>query len=124
MVFDGGVGLRGEVCGAFAGAVMGINLAGGSAIRSFGFFGNAGRFLRGHISLVGKADRNKKEVFARGKQLAVEFRNRFGSMRCPELCGVSFGNSGEFIGHITGSSLCGGIMDFAADQAVQILNIN
>ncbi len=124
VVFDGGVGLKGEVCGAFAGAVMGINLAGGYDIRSFGFPGNLGRFIRGHISLVRKADRNKKEVFARGKQLAIEFRNRFGSIRCSELCGVTFRNSREFICHMTGSSTCHEIMDFAAGQTVRLLNIN
>ncbi len=124
VVFDGGVGLKGEACGAFAGAVMAINLVYGFDIRSISFLENLGRFLRGHANLIRKTNREKKEVFAMGKQLVTEFRNRFGSMRCSDLCGVSFGNSGEFINHIARSSACCEIMDFAADHVVRVLGAN
>lgn len=123
VVFDGGVGLKGEVCGGCAGAIMAINLSYGFNVRSVSFLENVGRFVRGHINLIRKIPRNKKEVFATGKQFVTQFTDRFGTMRCSDLCGLTFSNSGEFIDHITQSSRCSEILDFAADQAVQLMKM-
>lgn len=129
VVFDGGVGLKGEVCGAFVGALLAINLADESDLQSAGIPGNVDRFVRRHISLVRKRERDrvtwdKKKSYATGKELVTEFIDRFGTMGCSELCGVPFRNSGEFIDHITRSPTCHEIMDFAADRAVRALSVN
>jgi hypothetical protein len=124
VVFDGGVGLKGEVCGACVGAMLAINLANEFDIGSAGIPGHVGRFVRGHLNLVRKVNRDKKEAFAMGKHLVTEFMDRFGTMQCSDLCGTSFGNSREFIDHISKSSHCCEIMDFAVDKVVQVLSVN
>jgi len=51
-IFDGGVGFQGGVCGALAGAVMGINLLLGMNIRDTKYFQPFKAFVVGHINLL------------------------------------------------------------------------
>ena len=51
-IFDGGLGLQGGVCGALAGAIMGINLLVGLNIRDTSYYQSVKAFTVGHINLL------------------------------------------------------------------------
>ncbi|MBW1899838.1 MAG: C_GCAxxG_C_C family protein, partial [Deltaproteobacteria bacterium] len=50
IVFDGGVGLRGVLCGALSGAILALNLLHGFNLRRMSYSSNFKKFLVGHIN--------------------------------------------------------------------------
>ena len=99
-VFDGGVGLKGGICGALAGAVLEINLLLGMNIRDTSYFQALRAFAVGHINLILKKPLGSLEPFGTGKQLVKRFREEAGAIDCRTITQTVFSNLGDFQEHI------------------------
>jgi C_GCAxxG_C_C family probable redox protein len=71
--FGGGIGRRGEICGALTGAVMVVGLAKG----------------RG----AGEGADVKERAYQLAEQIVEAFRHRFGDVRCRALIGVDLSDA-------------------------------
>jgi C_GCAxxG_C_C family probable redox protein len=120
-VFDGGVGLSGGLCGALAGAVMGINILLGLPVRDQSFWKKALNFGIGHVNLVKETPLGKKDSFAAGKQIIRKFRETAGAFECRAITGQQFSGADDFQAFIRQSDRCREIMNMAADEGVRII---
>lgn len=121
VVLDGGVGLKGELCGALAASVMAINLKFGIDVRSTDYSGNVQKFLLGHLNLLRKEARGSTEVFALGKTIVDAFLAEYGSVNCLPLTGIPFDSEDRFQDFMAHSYTCHGIIERAADLAVGLM---
>ncbi len=121
VVLDGGVGLKGELCGALAASVMAINLKFGFDIRSTGYSGNVQRFLLGHLNLIRKETKGSAEIFALGKTIVDTFKDRYGSVDCLNLTGISFDSEHRFQTFMADCDTCHGIIEHSAGFAVELI---
>jgi len=116
-VFDGGVGYQGGVCGALAGAVLGINLRLGLDIRELNYFQTIKAFVMGHINLLLDKPIGKPEPFGVGKELVQNFREKAGAEECRAITGKDFSGWSDFQAHISSSDQCGGLIELATTEA-------
>ena len=112
------MGLSGGVCGALAGAVLGINLKLGMDIRNTGFFRTIQAFIVGHLNLLREKPSAKSEPFSVGNAVVQRFREEAGSIECAAITGKSFSGYPEFNQYIGTSRSCRELMDRAAAYAV------
>ncbi len=121
VVFDGGLGLQGGVCGALAGAVMAVNLVHGLEPRRMGFFRMAKAFTAGHRNLLRKSDGEAAEPFAMGKRIAGRFREAAGSLECRSITGRTFQDLRDFQEHMAASAKCRALVRLMAEEATGIV---
>lgn len=116
-IFDGGVGLQGGVCGALAGAVMGINLLLGMNIRNTKYFQTIKAFAEGHVNLLLKKPMGKPEPFGVGKDIVKRFRAEAGGTECSSITKMKFSDWADFQKHISSSDQCKRLIEFAMTEA-------
>jgi hypothetical protein len=116
-VLSGGVGLSGGVCGALAGAVMGINLLVGMDVRRNGRIRIIRDFTVGHINLLIGEPRWMPEPFGIGRRLVGQFEERAGSRQCRGIVGRNFTDLADFSAHISTSRTCRELIDLSSELA-------
>jgi len=116
-IFDGGVGFQGGVCGALAGAVMGINLLLGMNIRDTSYFQTLRAFTVGHINLLIDKPIGKPEPFGIGKNIVKRFREEVGATECQTITEKVFSGWNDFQGHISSSDKCTRLIELATTEA-------
>ena len=120
-VFDGGVGLQGGVCGALAGAVMGLNVSIGMNVRDMSYFRILKTFTVGHINLLTDKPLGKPEPFSMGSEVVKEFTEAGGSMECRDITGRAFEDWPAFQGYISSSDKCLGLIELATNQGSEAI---
>lgn len=118
---SGGVGLSGGVCGALAGAVMGINLVFGMDVRQRNRLGIMRDFAAGHINLLTRQAHWMPEPFGIGRQIAGRFTERAGSRQCRSIVGRPFADFSDFSAHLAGSGPCRELIGFSAGLAAEAI---
>jgi hypothetical protein len=117
-IFDGGVGFHGGVCGALAGAILGINLLLGWDIRNMSYFKALNGFIVGHINLLSDTPiGGRPEPFFVGKNMIKRFRQEAGTLECGSILEKRFSGWDDFQQHISASDKCAGLIEFAAAEA-------
>jgi len=116
-IFDGGVGFQGGVCGALAGAIMGINLLLGMNIRDTSYFQTLRAFTVGHINLLIDKPIGKPEPFGIGKNIVKRFREEVGATECRTITEKVFSDWNDFQGHISSSDKCTRLIELATTEA-------
>jgi hypothetical protein len=116
-VFDGGIGLRGGLCGALAGALLALNLTAGWDIRSMGLASTAKNFFIGHLNLLKKEPIGKRETFGIGKRTVDNFVALAGALECGDILQKEFTSRDDFQQHIHASGKCRDLMDLAVHEA-------
>lgn len=116
-IFDGGVGLQGGVCGALAGAVLGINLLLGMNIRDTKYFKTLKAFVVGHINLLLDKPIGEPEPFGVGKSVVQRFREEAGGIECRNIIEKEFSGWTDFQKHISSSDKCAGLIELATTEA-------
>ncbi|MGV7223290.1 MAG: C-GCAxxG-C-C family protein [Nitrospinales bacterium] len=116
-VFDGGVGLQGGVCGALAGAIMGINILVGMDIRSNSYFQNVKAFTIGHYNLLRDKQIGSPEPFNVGKQVVEKFKKEAGELECKSITGKRFSAWDEFQEFVQSSDKCAHLIKMATNEA-------
>jgi C_GCAxxG_C_C family probable redox protein len=116
-IFDGGVGFQGGVCGALAGAVMGINLLLGLNIRDASYFQALRAYTVGSINLLVDKPIGKPELFGIGKNIVQKFRDKAGSTDCRIIMKKEFSGWDDFQKHISSSDKCAGLIELATTEA-------
>jgi len=120
-IFDGGVGLQGGVCGALAGAVLGINLLLGMNILDTTYFQRLKASFIGHVNLVLDKPIGDPEPFGAGKNIVQRFRKKAGATECRTIVGKEFSDWTDFQKHISFSDKCAGLIDLAATEATNVI---
>ncbi|MGB9499412.1 MAG: C-GCAxxG-C-C family (seleno)protein [Dissulfuribacterales bacterium] len=120
-IFDGGVGFSGGLCGAMVGAITGINLLLGMPVREMSYWEIIKGFSVGHANLLVEKPFGAPEPFMAGKQIIEKFKGKFGSFECSTLTGKPFSGWDEFQGFITEAKTCQGLMDFAVEEASEVI---
>ncbi|UCD85754.1 MAG: C_GCAxxG_C_C family protein [Deltaproteobacteria bacterium] len=121
IVFDGGVGLKGGICGALVGALMAVNILYGTNIRQMSYFRIVKAFLVGHQNLLADSTRGTPEAFGVGKNILQEFRHRAGATECREITDKAFGDWQDFQGYISTAEKCKDLISFAAEMASEAI---
>ena len=116
-IFDGGVGFQGGVCGALAGAVMGLNLLLGMNIRETSYFKTLKAFTVGHINLLLDKPIGKPEPFGVGKNIIQRFREEAGAIECRTITEKEFSGWTDFQKHISSSDKCTGLIELVTTEA-------
>ena len=116
-VFDGGIGLQGGVCGALAGAIMGVNLLIGMSVRSMKFSEILKSFLVGRKNLLTDKPVEKPDSFNVGKEIVKNFKKESGAVECRAITGQDFSGWSDFQNFISSSKKCAGLMEFAKNQS-------
>ena len=122
VVFDGGVGFQGQICGALAGAIMGINLLLGLDIRNISYLKTTDAFIVGHLALLKKKPATKKEAFAVGKQIVKRFRDESGTLECRDITGRTFAGWNDFQEYICTSDKCQRLIRLMIEEATCVIN--
>jgi C_GCAxxG_C_C family probable redox protein len=120
-IFDGGVGFQGGVCGALAGAVLGVNLLLGMDIRNTSYLQTIKSFGVGHLNLLLDRPIGEPEPFGVGKNIVQRFRAKAGSIDCSGITGEYFAGWNEFQKHISSSEQCAGLIEFATEEASGVI---
>ena len=120
-IFDGGIGLQGGVCGALAGAVLGINLLLGMNIGDTTYFQRLKAFVIGHINLLLDKPIGDPEPFGVGKNIVQRFREEAGSTECYRIVGKEFSDWTDFQKHISFSDKCAGLIELATTEATNVI---
>ena len=121
IVFDGGVGLRGVLCGALSGAILALNLLHGFNLRQMSYSSNFKKFLIGHINLLREKSGRSIDTFFIGKQMTTEFKENAGSIECSTITGRTFENPEDFSEYIETSEPCRNLIRISADIAVKAI---
>lgn len=116
-VFDGGIGLQGGVCGALAGAIMGINILVGMNVRDNSYFKNIKAFTIGHFNLLRDKQIESPEPFNVGKQIVGKFKKEAGDLECEAITGKSFTVWNEFQEFAQSSEKCAKLIKLATNEA-------
>ena len=120
-VFDGGVGLQGGICGALAGAILGINLVIGLNIREISYLHTIKAFIVGHINILRDKPLGSPETFSVGKNVVQRFREKAGSLECREITKKTFSDWNDFQLHISSSEECKKIIEFAINEGASAI---
>ena len=111
------MGLQGGVCGALAGAVMGVNILLGMDIRDTSYFGTLKSFVVGHINLLLDNPIGKPEPFAVEKSVLQRFREEAGATECRAITEKAFSDWDDFQEHMSASEKCRGLIELAIADA-------
>ena len=122
-IFDGGVGLQGGVCGALAGAIMGINLLLGLDIHDTSYYQSVKAFTVGHINLLKNKPVQAPEPFNVGKQIVQKFKKEAGGMECKTIMEGNFSEWSEYQYHIKSSKKCEGLIALSIDEASKAIEM-
>ena len=122
-IFDGGVGLQGGVCGALAGAIMGINLLLGLNISDTSYYQSVKDFTVGHINLLRNKPVQNPEPFNVGKQIVQQFKKEAGSMECKTITESRFSEWSDFQHHIKSSKKCERLIALSIDEASRAIEM-
>jgi hypothetical protein len=117
VVFDGGLGYQGQICGALAGAIMGINLLFGFDIRKMTHLQTANSFISGHLALLKKKPMNEKDPFTVGRQIVKRFRDEAGALDCKDITGRSFAGWNDFQAYVGALGECRNLMELMIQEA-------
>lgn len=120
-VLDGGVGYTGGLCGAFAGAVLAINIPFGWNIRDMSYPKTIRDFVIGHINLVRKSPKAGPEPFLMGKELLKSLQKKIPALECSRIIGRRFQDADDFRAHISSSQACAELVQTAASEAGRII---
>jgi C_GCAxxG_C_C family probable redox protein len=121
IVFDGGVGLRGGICGALAGAILAMNVLYGMNVRQMSRARIIKAFLIGHNNLLTDRPRGMPETFAIGKDMVQGFKRRASSIECREITGKSFGDWPDFQEYVSTTEKCRELIRFSAELASETI---
>lgn len=121
VVFDGGIGLRGRLCGAVAGSILALNLLHGFNLRQMGFMTNVRKFVAGHINLMRKKPVKSIDTFSIGKDMVNAFKKAAGSIECREITGKRFKDLKAFSQHLETSETCRKLVHVASTVAVNAI---
>jgi len=122
-IFDGGIGLQGGVCGAIAGAIMGINLLMGLNIRDTSYFQSLRAFIVGHINLLRNKQVLTPEPFSAGKQVVQQFRKEAGGMECKAITERKWSGWSEYQDYVKTSKKCEGLIALATNEASRAIEM-
>jgi len=122
-IFDGGIGLQGGVCGALAGAIMGINLLLGLNIRDTSYYQSVKAFAVGHINLLRNKPGLNPEPFNVGKQIVKQFKKEAGGMECKVITEKELSEWSEYQSYVESSKKCEGLIAFAANEASKAIKM-
>jgi C_GCAxxG_C_C family probable redox protein len=117
IVFDGGVGLKGGLCGALAGALMAVNLVHGMNTRRANYGRVIKAFVIGHVNLLIDPPKGMPDPFGIGKGLVREFRSRTGSIECREITHAAFAGWNDFQEYLSTAKKCKELIALSADLA-------
>jgi C_GCAxxG_C_C family probable redox protein len=121
IVFDGGVGLKGGLCGALAGALMAMNLIHGLNTRKTNYGQTIKSFVIGHVNLLLATPKGMPEPFGIGMGMVQKFRNQAGSIECREITDKAFEKWNDFQEHLSTSKQCKEFIAFSADLATEAI---
>ena len=128
IVFDGGIGLKGRLCGAVAGSILALNLVHGFNLREMGYRTNVKKFIIGHINLMRKRPaeppKRSMDTFAIGKDVVNEFKDAAGSIECRHITGIDFDSPQDFQAFMATSDRCRHLIHVAADIASRAILAN
>jgi hypothetical protein len=116
-IFDGGVGFQGGVCGALAGAVMGVNLLLGMDVRNTSYFQTLKAYTAGHINSLVENPIGMPEPFGVGKNIVRSFRKIAGATECRAITETAFSGWNDFQAYISSSDKCTGLIELATTEA-------
>lgn len=122
-IFDGGIGLQGGVCGALAGAIMGINLLLGLNIHDTSYYQSVKAFVVGHINLLRNKPVLSPEPFNVGKQIVQKFREEAGGMECKVITEKEFSGWSEYQSYVKSSIKCEGLIALATNEASKVIEM-
>ena len=120
-VFDGGVGYKGGICGALAGAVMGVNQVLGMDVRNLSYLRTVKKFVKGHVNLLVRSPKDTAEPFTVGRRLVERFRETAGAIDCRNISGRSFSGWEDFQDFIVAAPTCQKLFEFAAHEASALI---
>ncbi len=120
-VLDGGVGYRGGLCGAAAGAVLAINIPFGWDIRSMSYPQTIKEFITGHMNLLRRNPKDGPEPFLMGKVLLSTFQGMAKGLECSRIIGRRFQGADDFQAHMRSSPLCAEFIRVATQEAVRMI---
>jgi len=124
IVFDGGIGLKGRLCGAVAGSILALNLIHGFNLRHMGYATNLKKFVIGHINLMKKKPGKAIDTFSIGKEVVNQFKDTAGSIECSQITGKKFNSPEIFARHIETSETCKNLIRVSADIASRAIEDN
>lgn len=122
-IFDGGLGLKGGVCGALAGAIMGINLLIGLNIRDLSYFQSLNAFKVGHENLLKSYQKSSPEPFNVGNQILQKFKNEAGSLECETISGKLFVEWNDFQNFVKSSNKCARLTELVTNEASRLIEL-
>ncbi|MGD8770667.1 MAG: C-GCAxxG-C-C family protein [Desulfobacterales bacterium] len=120
-IFDGGMGLQGGVCGALAGAVLGINLLLGMNIGDTTYFQRLKALVIGHINLLLDNPVGDPEPFGVGKNIVQRFKEEASAIECRTIVGKEFSDWTDFQKHISFSDKCARLIELATTEATNVI---
>ncbi len=123
-IFDGGIALKGGLCGAITGGVMALNLVHGLHLRRMGYLSVIRMFLLGHVNLVKKNPMGKADTFFIGKRLVAAFRERMGALECRHITDSDFRDATAFQRHMQTAARCRDAIALSADLASECIENN
>jgi C_GCAxxG_C_C family probable redox protein len=121
IVLDGGIGLRGALCGALAGAILSLNLVHGFNLRQMSYGTVIKKFLIGHINLIREKPGRHQDTFSIGKKLVTRFREQAGSIECSIITSRQFQNMDDFNRHMENSDTCKNLIHASAELATEAI---
>jgi C_GCAxxG_C_C family probable redox protein len=124
IVFDGGIGLKGRLCGAVAGSILALNLIHGFNLRQMGYQTNVKKFVIGHINLMRKKQGKSIDTFSIGKEMVNQFKETAGSIECRQITGKDFNSPETFQKYMVDSERCKNLIRVSADIASNAITDN
>lgn len=121
IVFDGGVGLKGGLCGALAGALMAMNLIHGLNTRKTNYGQIIKSFVIGHVNLLLDIPKGMPEPFGIGMGMVQEFRRQAGSIECREITDKAFEKWNDFQEHLSTAKQCKELIALSSDLASEAI---
>jgi len=122
-IFDGGIGLQGGVCGAIAGAIMGINLLMGLNIGSTSYYQSLRASIVGHINILRNKQVLTPERFNAGKQVVQQFKKEAGGMECKVISERKWSEWSEYQDYVKTSKKCEGLIALATNEASRAIEM-
>lgn len=120
-VFDGGVALQGEICGALAASIMAINLILGKDIRNTRYTSTIKEFVVGHINLLIEKPMAMPNSFGTGKAFVKAFREKADAVTCRDITQKEFKDWEDFSTYRDSSRVCQELIDFSIEATSDVI---
>ena len=121
IVMDGGVGLKGGVCGALAGAIMAINILVGINLRDTSMLKSYIAFFKGLKYLRADKPAEIPDPYDVGKIIVNQFLEEAGSINCCIITGEEFSDWTSFQTYVSSSERCKGLIDLSIREATSAI---